>query len=187
MASDSQAMGRIGEVVTRTWQTADKMKKQRGTLPGDVASDNNRIKRYIAKYTINPAKAHGMSHVIGSVEQGKLADLVLWEPANFGAKPQMVIKGGTIAWAQMGDANASIPTPQPVLMRKMFGAVGKAVGPTSLAFVSGAAAARNVGESYGLSKTVEAVKNCRNVGKADMVLNNAMPEITVDPVRHRFA
>ena len=184
MASDSQAMGRIGEVVTRTWQTADKMKKQRGTLPGDVASDNNRIKRYIAKYTINPAKAHGMSHVIGSVEQGKLADLVLWDPANFGAKPQMVIKGGTIAWAQMGDANASIPTPQPVLMRKMFGAVGKAVGPTSLAFVSGAAAARNVGESYGLSKTVEAVKNCRNVGKADMVLNNAMPEITVDPVRH---
>merc|ERR1719253_895980 len=115
------------------------MKKQRGTLPGDVASDNNRIKRYIAKYTINPAKAHGMSHVIGSVETGKLADLVLWNPANFGAKPNMVIKGGTIAWSQMGDANASIPTPQPVLMRKMFGAHGKAVGGTSLAFVSGVA------------------------------------------------
>jgi urease len=181
MASDSQAMGRVGEVVTRTWQTADKMKKQRGSLPGDDLSDNNRIKRYIAKYTINPAKAHGMSHVIGSVETGKLADLVLWNPANFGAKPNMVIKGGTIAWSQMGDANASIPTPQPVLMRKMFGAHGKAVGGTSLAFVSGVAAERGVGEMYGLAKTVTAVQGCRNVGKADMVLNDAMPTITIDP------
>lgn len=181
MASDSQAMGRVGEVITRTWQTADKMKKQRGSLSGDDLSDNNRIKRYISKYTINPAKAHGMSHVIGSVEVGKLADLVLWNPANFGAKPTMVIKGGTIAWSQMGDANASIPTPQPVLMRKMFGAHGKAVGGTSLAFVSGVAAERSVGEEYGLAKTVAAVKGCRNLTKSDMVRNDAMPHITIDP------
>src|SRR3954468_9464056 len=141
MSSDSQAMGRIGEVITRTWQTADKMKQQRGRLPGDpVGSDNARIKRYISKYTINPAIAHGVSHAVGSVEAGKLADLVLWKPSMFGAKPEMVIKGGVIAWAQMGDPNASIPTPQPVFMRPMFGAFGRAVGGTSIAFVSEACA-----------------------------------------------
>ena len=183
MASDSQAMGRVGEVMTRTWQTADKMKSQRGPLPEDAGSgnDNLRIKRYIAKYTVNPALAHGMSHLVGSVGEGMLADLVLWQPALFGAKPEMVIKGGTIAWAQMGDPNASIPTPQPVVMRPMFGALGKAVGPTSLAFVSQAAVAAGVGSKYGLEKQLEAVRGCRTVGKADMVHNSAMPKITVDP------
>ena len=174
-------MGRVGEVVTRTWQTADKMKSQRGALPEDGEHDNTRIKRYVAKYTINPAIAHGMSHMIGSIEPGKLADLVLWKPALFGAKPEMVIKGGVIAWAQMGDPNASIPTPQPVAMRPMFGAFGGAVGPTSLAFVSQAAADGRVGERYGLSKAVEAVRNTRSVGKKDMVNNDAMPQIAVDP------
>ncbi|KAL3909044.1 MAG: hypothetical protein SGPRY_009565, partial [Prymnesium sp.] len=174
-----QAMGRVGEVITRTWQTADKMKAQRG--PGDGPADNGRAKRYVAKYTINPALAHGMSHLVGSVEVGKLADLVLWKPAFFGAKPEMVIKGGTIAWAQMGDPNASIPTPQPVAMRPMFGALDKAVGHTSIAFVSEAAVAADVGTKYGLSKRVEAVKGTRTVGKKDMVHNNAMPAITVDP------
>jgi len=183
MASDSQAMGRVGEVVTRTWQTADKMKIQRGALPEDEGSghDNTRIKRYVAKYTINPAIAHGMSHLIGSVGVGKLADLVLWKPSMFGAKPEMIIKGGTIAWAQMGDPNASIPTPQPVVMRPMFGALGKAVGGTSIAFVSAAAAKADVGAKYGLSKAVEAVKGTRGIGKKDMVNNDAMPAITVDP------
>jgi urease len=182
ISSDSQAMGRVGEVICRTWQTADKMKKQRGPLPEDSAdNDNFRIKRYIAKYTINAAIAHGMGHVIGSVEAGKLADLVLWNTANFGAKPEMIIKGGTIAWAQMGDPNASIPTPQPVVMRPMFGSFGKAVGPSCLAFVSEAAAAANVGAKYGLEKPIEAVKKTRNIGKKDMVLNDATPDITVDP------
>lgn len=184
MASDSQAMGRVGEVVTRTWQTADKMKRQRGALPGaDAASgnDNERIKRYLAKYTVNPALAHGMSHAVGSIEPGKLADLVLWKPSLFGAKPEMVIKGGTIAWAQMGDPNASIPTPQPVVMRPMFGALGKAVGNTSLAFVSKAAHDAGVGAKYGLSKQTEAVRGTRSVGKKDMVHNAAMPKIAVDP------
>jgi len=183
MSSDSQAMGRVGEVITRTWQTADKMKGQRGPLAEDGKSghDNMRAKRYIAKYTINPAIAHGMSHLVGSVEPGKLADLVLWKPAFFGAKPEMVIKGGTIAWAQMGDPNASIPTPQPVVMRPMFGALGKAVGSTSVAFVSAAAAEADVGSQYGLSKMVVAVKGTRALGKKDMVHNSAMPEITVDP------
>ena len=135
MSSDSQAMGRIGEVITRTWQTADKMRRQRGRLPGETgANDNLRIKRYIAKYTINPAIAHGMAHLIGSVEVGKLADLVLWKPAFFGAKPEMVIKGGIIAWSQMGDPNASIPTPQPVFMRPMFGGFGSAPGSISISF-----------------------------------------------------
>ncbi|KAH8074688.1 urease [Aureococcus anophagefferens] len=163
ISSDSQAMGRIGEVITRTWQTADKMKKQRGPLPEDAAAgdDNTRVKRYVAKYTINPAIAHGMSDHIGSVEVGKLADLVLWKPSHFGAKPEMVIKGGAIAWAQMGDPNASIPTPQPVKMRPMFGALGKAVGDTSLAFVSRAAHDRGVKDLYGLSKSTAAVKNTR--------------------------
>ncbi|KAG8465083.1 hypothetical protein KFE25_012446 [Diacronema lutheri] len=184
ISSDSQAMGRVGEVITRTWQTADKMKEQRGALAADAgsAADNERIKRYVAKYTINPAIAHGMSHAVGSVQPGRLADLVLWKPALFGAKPEMVIKGGTIAWAQMGDPNASIPTPQPVVMRPMFGAHGsRAIGGTSLAFVSAAAAKADVGGRYGLTKQVEAVRNCRSIGKADMVRNDACPQITVDP------
>ena len=182
MASDSQAMGRVGEVMTRTWQTADKMKSQRGALPEDAGSgnDNLRIKRYIAKYTVNPALAHGMSHLVGSVGEGMLADLVLWQPALFGAKPEMVIKGGTIAWAQMGDPNASIPTPQPVVMRPMFGSFGKAVGGTSVAFVSAAAKAAGVKEAYGLQKAVEPVVGTRALGKSDMVLNDAKPAIKVD-------
>lgn len=183
ISSDSQAMGRVGEVVTRTWQTAAKMRQQRGPLPEDqdTGSDNARIKRYVAKYTVNPAVAHGMSHLIGSLEAGKLADICLWTPAMFGAKPEMVIKGGTIAWAQMGDPNASIPTPQPVVMRPMFGAFGRAVGPSCVSFVSAAAAAAGVGERYGLQKSVEAVKNTRKIGKADMVHNSATPDIRVDP------
>ncbi len=183
IASDSQAMGRVGEVVCRTWQTADKMRKQRGALPEDegTGADNKRVKRYVAKYTINPAIAHGMSHRLGSVEAGKLADLVLWKPAMFGAKPEIVIKGGRIAWAQMGDPNASIPTPQPVKMRPMFGAMGGAVGDTSLAFVSQASVDAGVGDAYGLGKRVEAVKRCRDIGKRDMVENDALPDIQVDP------
>jgi urease subunit alpha len=182
MSSDSQAMGRIGEVITRTWQTADKMKRQRGTLPGDsAANDNLRIKRYISKYTINPAIAHGMSHLIGSVEVGKLADLVLWKPALFGAKPEMVIKGGIIAWAQMGDPNASIPTPQPVFMRPMFGSFGRAVGASSVAFVSQLCEAQGVAANYGLTKRIEAVRKCRKLTKRDMRWNDALPQITVDP------
>ena len=182
MSSDSQAMGRIGEVITRTWQTADKMKQQRGSLPGDKSGhDNLRIKRYISKYTINPAIAHGVSHLVGSVEVGKLADLVLWKPAMFGAKPEMVVKGGIIAWAQMGDPNASIPTPQPVYMRPMFGAFGRAVGSTSMAFVSQLCASEGVAKSYGLTKRIEAVKGCRAVTKRDLKWNDALPKITVDP------
>jgi urease subunit alpha len=182
MSSDSQAMGRIGEVITRSWQTADKMKQQRGRLPEEKGdNDNVRIKRYLSKYTINPALAHGMAHVIGSIEVGKLADLVLWKPSMFGAKPEMVIKGGFIAWAQMGDPNASIPTPQPVFMRPMFGSFGRAVGGTSIAFVSQLAKKANVGKVYGLTKQVVAVKGCRKVGKKDLKWNNAMPKITVDP------
>lgn len=182
MSSDSQAMGRIGEVITRTWQTADKMKRQRGSLPGELgANDNLRIKRYISKYTINPAIAHGLSHLIGSVENGKLADLVLWRPAFFGAKPEMVIKGGIIAWAQMGDPNASIPTPQPVFMRPMFGSFGRAAGASGIAFVSGACKERGLADSYGLTKRIEAVRNCRQIGKKQMRWNDALPLITVDP------
>ena len=188
ISSDSQAMGRVGEVISRTWQTADKMKRQRGLLPEDGSdahpdgpADNFRVKRYIAKYTINPAIAHGMSHMVGSIETGKLADLCLWKPALFGAKPEMVIKGGTIAWAQMGDPNASIPTPQPVVMRPMFGAMGKAVGGTSVAFVSGAAVSAGVGERYGLDKEVAAVSGCRTVSKKDMVYNDLTPNVEVDP------
>ncbi len=185
MGSDSQAMGRVGEVITRTWQTAAKMKQQRGSLPGDADHDNNRIKRYVAKYTINPSIAHGMSHLIGSIEVGKLADLVLWKPAMFGAKPELIIKGGHIAWAQMGDPNASIPTPQAVYMRPMFGAMSKAVGPTSVAFVSQAAASSGSAAGYGLSKRIEPVRNCRDIGKADMKLNDATPDIDVDPETYR--
>ncbi len=182
MSSDSQAMGRIGEVITRSWQTADKMKQQRGRLAEEKGdNDNVRIKRYLSKYTINPALAHGMAHLIGSIETGKLADLVLWKPSMFGAKPEMVVKGGVIAWAQMGDPNASIPTPQPVCMRPMFGAFGRTPGMTSITFVSKLAKQKNVGKAYGLTKRVEAVSGCRKVGKKDLKWNNAMPKISVDP------
>lgn len=186
ISSDSQAMGRVGEVITRTWQTADKMRGQRGRLAGEKGgNDNLRIRRYVAKYTINPAIAHGMGHIIGSVEVGKLADLVLWKPALFGAKPELVIKGGVIAWAQMGDPNASIPTPQPVIMRPMFGAFGRATGPCSIAFVSQASLANGAAASYGLGKRLEAVKRCRGIGKKDMKLNDATPKITVDPETYK--
>ena len=182
MSSDSQAMGRIGEVITRSWQTADKMKQQRGRLPGERGdNDNLRIKRYISKYTINPALAHGMARIIGSIEAGKLADLVLWKPCFFGGKPEMVIKGGVIAWAQMGDPNASIPTPQPVFMRPMFGSFGKATGSCSVAFVSQLCKSQGVAKGYGLTKRIEVVKGCRKIGKKDLKWNNAMPKITVDP------
>jgi urease subunit alpha len=175
-------MGRVGEVVCRTWQTAHKMRTERGRLAGERGdNDNLRIRRYVAKYTINPAIAHGISQEVGSVEVGKLADLVLWKPAFFGAKPELVLKGGFIAWSQMGDANASIPTPQPVTMRRMFGALGGAVGATSLAFVSEAALAAGVAERYGLSKRAVAVRGCRSVTKRDMKLNDALPRIAVDP------
>jgi urease subunit alpha len=182
VSSDSQAMGRVGEVIVRTWQTADKMKNDRGRLPDEQGdNDNARIKRYIAKYTINPAIAHGMSSEIGSIEVGKWADLVLWRPAFFGVRPEIVFKGGFIAWAQMGDANASIPTPQPLHMRPMFGAYGRAVGATSIAFVSQRAVADGQLGELGLSKHVVAVRRCRGLGKRDMVHNDALPTITVDP------
>lgn len=182
MSSDSQAMGRLGEVITRTWQTADKMKKQRGSLSGDGHADNHRVKRYIAKYTINPAIAHGVSRHIGSVEQGKMADLVLWSPAFFGVKPDMVIKGGAIIAAQMGDPNASIPTPQPVHYRPMFGAFGKALTSTSLVFVSKAAIANDLRGKLGTVKEMVAVENVRGgISKASMIHNDATPDILVDP------
>ena len=182
MSSDSQAMGRIGEVIIRTWQTADKMKRQRGALPGEVPGDDNRrVKRYLAKYTINPAIAHGIADLVGSVEVGKLADLVVWKPPFFGVKPEMVVKGGAIAWAAMGDANASIPTPQPVLLRPMFGAFGRAIASTSVTFLSAAAVAANVPGRLGLSRTAVAVQRCRTIGKRDMVHNDALPRIEVDP------
>jgi urease subunit alpha len=182
MSSDSQAMGRVGEVVTRTWQTAHKMRQQRGTLPGDAATnDNLRIRRYIAKYTINPAIAHGISGEVGSIEVGKVADLVLWRPAFFGARPELVIKGGFIAWSQMGDANASIPTPQPVVMRPMFGARKAAAAATSIAFVSGASLEAGTVQRLGLSSRLVAVSNCRTLGKRDMKLNDALPALRVDP------
>jgi urease subunit alpha len=182
MSSDSQAMGRVGEVVTRTWQTADKMRRQRGRLPGERGdNDNLRIRRYVAKYTVNPAIAHGISHLVGSVEVGKLADLVLWRPAFFGAKPELVLKGGFIAWAQMGDPNASIPTPQPVSMRPMFGAFGRATGSTSVAFVARSAVDAGTVQGYGLTKRVEAVRGCRGIGKRHMKLNDALPRMEVDP------
>jgi urease subunit alpha len=179
MSSDSQAMGRIGEVVTRTWQTAHKMKVQRGPLAGDSSrNDNQRIKRYVAKYTINPAIAHGISHEVGSIEPNKLADLVLWGPAFFGVKPEMVIKGGFIAWSVMGDANASIPTPQPVLYRPMFGSFGAAPQSTAITFVSQASIPYV--EKLGLGKRMAAVANCRTIGKANMIHNSATPHIEVD-------
>jgi len=182
MSSDSQAMGRLAEVITRTWQTADKMKKQRGSLSGDGRADNNRVKRYIAKYTINPAIAHGVSNHIGSVAVGKLADLVLWSPAFFGVKPDMVIKGGAIIAAQMGDPNASIPTPQPVHYRPMFGAFGKALTSISVVFVSKAAIANDLRGRLGTAKDMVAVENVRGgISKASMVHNDATPDIRVDP------
>jgi urease subunit alpha len=182
MSSDSQAMGRLGEVIMRTWQTADKMKKQRGSLPGENGNnDNMRAKRYVAKYTLNPAIAHGVSKHIGSVEKGKLADLVLWSPAFFGVKPEMVIKGGTIVAAQMGDPNASIPTPQPVHYRPMFGAFGKALTASSLVFVSEAAAKSNLRNKLGVEKQFVAVENTRTINKKSMIHNDATPNIEVDP------
>src|SRR5438093_2113450 len=181
MSSDSQAMGRIGEVIIRTWQTADKMKRQRGPLPGENAGDDNRrVKRYVAKYTINPAIAHGLAAHVGPIEGGKLAALVLWKPAFFGVKPEMVVKGGLIAWAAMGDPNASIPTPQPVLYRPMFGALGRAVGSTALTFVSRAALADGVPARLRLARRAVAVGRCRTIGKRDMVHNAALPRIAVD-------
>jgi urease subunit alpha len=182
ISSDSQAMGRVGEVVTRTWQTAHKMKTQRGPLAQDSGrNDNFRVKRYVAKYTINPAITHGVSRFIGSIEAGKLADIVLWRPAFFGVKPEMIVKGGFIAWSAMGDANASIPTPQPVLYRPMFGAFGGATAPTSYSFVSKAALEAGLPGQLGLKKTAVAVEQCRTIGKAHMVHNDATPNIEVDP------
>ena len=182
ISSDSQAMGRVGEVVTRTWQTAHKMKTQRGALPQDTArNDNFRVKRYVAKYTINPAIAHGMAQHIGSIEPGKIADLVLWKPAMFGTKPEMIVKGGFISWSVMGDANASIPTPQPVMYRPMFGSFGGAVGATSLTFMSKAAVDAGVASRLGLSKIPAAVSNTRAIGKTNMIHNDATPTIEVDP------
>jgi urease subunit alpha len=181
MSSDSQAMGRVAEVITRTWQTADKMKKQRGFLPGDTVNDNNRVKRYVSKYTINPAISHGISEYVGSLEPGKLADLVLWKPAMFGVKPEMIIKGGMIIAARMGDPNASIPTPQPVIYRHMFGAYGKALFKTCATFVSQVSLDKNVVQGYGLEKMLLPVKNCRTIGKKDLIHNNATPQIDVNP------
>ncbi|EHP44029.1 urease subunit alpha [Cupriavidus basilensis OR16] len=186
ISSDSQAMGRVGEVIIRTWQTAHKMAAQRGKLPGDPndargGHDNFRVKRYIAKYTINPALTHGIAHEVGSIEVGKWADLVLWKPAFFGVKPSLILKGGMIAAAAMGDPNASIPTPQPVHYRPMFGAAGRALHKSSLTFVSQAAMAADVGGRYGLSKVLSAVQGTRTVGKRDMVHNDWQPNVTVDP------
>jgi urease subunit alpha len=186
ISSDSQAMGRVGEVITRTWQTAHKMKVQRGALPEDTARhDNFRVKRYVAKYTINPALTHGIAAHVGSVEVGKLADLVLWRPAFFGVKPSLIIKGGMIAAAPMGDANASIPTPQPVHYRPMFGAFGRALERTSFTFVSAAALAAGVDRRFGLAKSLLAVADTRSVRKTDMKLNSYLPTIEVDPENYQ--
>lgn len=189
MSSDSQAMGRIAEVVIRTWQTAHKNKLQRGFLDEDkgTGADNFRVKRYIAKYTINPALSHGIGKYVGSVEPGKMADLVLWKPAFFGAKPEMVIKGGMIAASKMGDPNAAIPTPQPVLMRNMFGAYGTAVHKTAATFVSQAGIANNIAEKYGVKKELLPVVNCRTVGKKDMIHNDAVPNIEINPENYEVS
>jgi urease subunit alpha len=183
MSSDSQAMGRVSEVIIRTWQTAHKMKVQRGALPEDAhnGNDNFRVKRYISKYTINPAITHGISSYVGSLEPGKLADMVLWKPALFGAKPELIIKGGTIIASRMGDPNASIPTPQPVIYRPMFGAYGKALHATAATFVSKLSLERNIVQQYGLQKMILPVMNCRNIAKKDMIHNNATPVIEVNP------
>src|SRR5215203_1542473 len=183
MSSDSQAMGRVAEVITRTWQTADKMKKQRGALEQDKQNnnDNFRVKRYVSKYTINPAITHGISEYVGSVEAGKVADIVLWKPALFGAKPEMIIKGGMIIGSKMGDPNASIPTPQPVIYRHMFGAFGKALYKTCITFVSQASVDTGTIKKYGLEKMVLPVKNCRTISKKDLIHNDATPQIDVNP------
>ena len=183
IASDSQAMGRVGEVIIRTWQTAHKMKTQRGRLPEDSQgeNDNMRARRYVAKYTINPAIAHGISHEVGSVEVGKLADLVLWKPALFGVKPSLIIKGGMIAAAPMGDPNASIPSPQPVHYRPMFGSYGGARAATTMTFLSRAAIKADVPKQLGLQSMIGMVRGCRNIGKKDMILNDRTPKIEVDP------
>lgn len=183
MSSDSQAMGRVGEVITRTWQTADKMKKQRGFLKEDEVrqNDNFRVKRFLAKYTINPAITHGISEYVGSLEKGKFADIVLWKPALFGAKPEMIIKGGMIIGSKMGDPNASIPTPQPVIYRHMFGAYGKALHKTCATFVSKASLDNGLVKQYGLQKMILPVKNCRNISKKNLVHNDATPNIEVNP------
>jgi urease subunit alpha len=181
-SSDSQAMGRVGEVVLRCWQTAHKMKMQRGKLPGDTErNDNARVKRYVAKYTLNPAIAHGISHEVGSVEVGKWADLVLWKPAFFGVKPTLIVKGGTIAMAAMGDANASIPTPQPVHYRPMFGSYGGSLHKSSITFVSQAALAAGMPAKFGLNKVVSAAKDIRRVRKQHMVHNDWLPKMEIDP------
>ncbi|MGD8790595.1 MAG: urease subunit alpha [Burkholderiales bacterium] len=186
IASDSQAMGRVGEVISRTWQTAHKMKMQRGSLAEDPAEhDNHRVKRYVAKYTINPAITHGIGHTVGSIEVGKLADLVLWKPAFFGVKPSMILKSGVIASAAMGDPNASIPTPQPVHYRPMFGAFGGSNLRSSVTFVSKSALENDIGRSLGLQRSTIAVENTRNIGKKDMKLNDAMPVIEVDPQNYQ--
>jgi urease subunit alpha len=184
ISSDSQAMGRVGEVIIRTWQTSHKMKVQRGSLNPqgtEQIADNFRAKRYVAKYTINPAIAHGIAQHVGSVEEGKLADLCLWRPAFFGVKPEIVIKGGMIAWSQMGDANASIPTPQPVYMRPMFGSFAGARHATSLTFVSQAALEKEIPSQLGLQKAAVAASGTRQLSKRDMKLNDALPHIEVDP------
>jgi urease subunit alpha len=182
MASDAQAMGRVAEVILRCWQTADKMKQQRGRLPDEQGdNDNVRVKRYLAKYTINPAISHGLADHVGSLEVGKIADLVLWKPAFFGVKPEIIVKGGVIAYSLMGDPNASIPTPQPAFYRPMFGALGRAKYATSLTFVSQAALAQGIAEQLGLQKTLAAVRHCRHLGKADMIHNRALPRLEVDP------
>jgi urease subunit alpha len=175
-------MGRVGEVIIRTWQTADKMKKQRGKLSEETGdNDNMRVRRYIAKYTINPAIAHGIAHEIGSIEKGKRADLVLWKPAFFGVKPEMVLMGGTIVCAQMGDPNASIPTPQPVYSRPMWGAYGRSVEHSAVTFVSEAALSHDIRGTLGLAKQTLAVRNTRGIGKKDLILNTALPHIEVNP------
>ena len=186
MSSDSQAMGRVAEVITRTWQTAHKMKVQRGALPEDEGNENDnfRVKRYVSKYTINPAVAHGISDHVGSIEKGKLADIVLWKPSMFGAKPEMIIKGGMIIASRMGDPNASIPTPQPVIYRHMFGAAGKALFKTCVTFVSQVSIDKKIVQKYGLEKMILPVKNCRTIGKKDMVNNSATPHIEVDPEKY---
>ncbi len=189
MSSDSQAMGRVGEVILRTWQTADKMKKQTGALPEDegTGNDNFRARRYVAKYTINPAIAHGISKYVGSIEQGKIADMVIWRPALFGAKPEMIIKGGMIIASKMGDANASIPTPQPIILRTMYGGYGKALTETCFNFVSKISIEKGIKEEYGLSKTLLPVENCRNISKKDMIHNDATPEIIVNPENYEVS
>ena len=182
MSSDSQAMGRIGEVITRTWQTADKMKKQRGKLSGDNGvGDNNRAKRYVAKYTINPAITHGISSYVGSIEVGKFADLVIWSPGFFGVKPDMILKNGMVAYSIMGDPNASIPTPQPILYRPMYASYGKAIQRNSITFVSKIAYELGVHKNLGLEKIVLPVYGTRNITKKDMKHNSETPELTVDP------